>query len=69
MDALNQFLDVEEKIEESMFAIANFPHVKFPVVELLLLRSLFPAFTLHDNTTPRVILANVLVEDVLESFL
>ena len=65
MDALNQFLDVGE----SLFAIANFSHVKFPVVELFLRRSLFPTFKLHDNTTPRVILADVLVEDVWESFL
>ena len=65
MDALNQFLAVGEKIEESLFAIANFPHVTIPVVELLLLHS----FMFHDNTTLRVILADVLIEDVLESFL
>ena len=47
MDALTQFLDVGE----SLFAINNFPHVKFPVVELFLLRSIFLAHK-HETSAP-----------------
>ena len=64
-DALNRFLDVGK----SLFAIANFPSAKFPVVELFLLRSIFSTLKLRDNTTPRVIPVDVLIEDVLESLL